>query len=457
MAQVEHPKIRKALSVLSIALGAAILLFGIQDDLIGKLSRYQWKIQFDGKKSVGKFTGQSSLGQSQLIKEHFVWSEGIGDWVIRRFGERENVDSKSGQGCVWPEDVCSGRLGELNDRIVNQLKLNQSSERVVRIHFAQDFSIRSSVFLENGCLVNRCRITFDANQADAIVFRNADVFKEPPEELRARQIWVAYLLESPPNTFDRRFERQYRGRHLFNWTASYRSNSDIVTPYSKFVPFEDQLNEHLALKSVGWPRGNLREDYVRPPIKSNKQSRVAWFVSNCDADNDRLEFALELSKHIQVDIYGKCGNLTCYKWDQSNCLKLLNREYKFYLSFENSNNAEYITEKLFRNALGYNDPDHLLLPIVMGPSRRDYELIAPPASFIHVDDFKSASELAKYLRLLDSDDALYFSYFRWKTVGKFIDTKFACRLCAMLHETIRSGRSKTYSSIRKWWLNDASG
>lgn len=37
----------------------------------------------------------------------------------------------------------------------------------------------------------------------------------------------------------------------------------------------------------------------------NKTSKVAWFVSNCSAKNKRLQYARELSKHIEVDIYGR--------------------------------------------------------------------------------------------------------------------------------------------------------
>ena len=32
----------------------------------------------------------------------------------------------------------------------------------------------------------------------------------------------------------------------------------------------------------------------------NKTKMVAWFVSNCNARNRRLEYARELAKHVQV-------------------------------------------------------------------------------------------------------------------------------------------------------------
>ena len=37
-----------------------------------------------------------------------------------------------------------------------------------------------------------------------------------------------------------------------------------------------------------------------PDAAANKTKMVAWFVSNCNARNRRLEYARELAKHVQV-------------------------------------------------------------------------------------------------------------------------------------------------------------
>ncbi|KAK2143840.1 hypothetical protein LSH36_808g00122 [Paralvinella palmiformis] len=69
----------------------------------------------------------------------------------------------------------------------------------------------------------------------------------------------------------------------------------------------------------------------------------------------------------------------------------------------------------------------------MGASKDDYKKVAPPGSFIHVDDFTSPQQLAKYLDYLISNNTAYLEYFAWKGTGTFIDTKFWCRMCSLLH------------------------
>jgi hypothetical protein len=85
----------------------------------------------------------------------------------------------------------------------------------------------------------------------------------------------------------------------------------------------------------------------------------------------------------------------------------------------------------------------------MGGRREDYERIAPKRSYVHVDDYESPKRLAEYLRRLDADDDLYNEYFRWKGTGEFIDTKFFCRLCTMLHDD--GAPAKHYPNINDWW------
>lgn len=85
---------------------------------------------------------------------------------------------------------------------------------------------------------------------------------------------------------------------------------------------------------------------------AGKTKKIAWFVSNCVAKNNRLEYARELGKYIEVDIYGACGSHSCSRANAKQCFELLAKTYKFYLAFENSNCRDYISEKFFVNGLG---------------------------------------------------------------------------------------------------------
>jgi len=87
----------------------------------------------------------------------------------------------------------------------------------------------------------------------------------------------------------------------------------------------------------------------------------------------------------------------------------------------------------------------------MGAPRADYERLAPPESFIHVDDFETPRDLADFLVQLMADKNRYNSYFRWKGSGEYIDTKYWCRLCAMLHEAHATGHHSVYQRLEAWW------
>ena len=224
-----------------------------------------------------------------------------------------------------------------------------------------------------------------------------------------------------------------------DWTATYRRDSTIVAPYGKWSPYHETMV-------------TSNEDEVN--IAEKKSKKVAWFVSNCNAKNNRLEYARNLSHYIDVDIYGRCGTKTCKKSPAGECVDMLAQDYKFYLAFENSNCGDYITEKFWLTAL-----QHTVLPVVMGARVEQYTAVAPPHSFIHVDSFSGPQDLAQYLIKLDSDDALYNEYFRWRTMGEFIDTKFFCRVCAMLHYNLimqhdHDQQLGKVNDLHEWWKYD---
>jgi len=98
-----------------------------------------------------------------------------------------------------------------------------------------------------------------------------------------------------------------------------------------------------------------------------------------------------------------------------------------------------------------------VVPVVMGARKADYAAVAPPHSFIHVEDFRSAGDLAGYLLRLNATDRLYGEYLAWREDarrgGRFVDTRFWCRLCALAHDD--GGRRSWYGDVDAWWRRPA--
>lgn len=118
-----------------------------------------------------------------------------------------------------------------------------------------------------------------------------------------------------------------------------------------------------------------------------------------------------LLKEIQslgfsLDAFGACfPENDNVKKDEKETIKFI-RKYKFYFAFENSYQCkDYITEKFYRNSLFAG-----AVPVVFGSTKSDYEAVAPPGSFIFLEDFETLRDLVTYLKYLDHNDTAYLEY-----------------------------------------------
>ncbi|NWI67122.1 FUT6 fucosyltransferase, partial [Todus mexicanus] len=260
-----------------------------------------------------------------------------------------------------------------------------------------------------------------SQEADAVIMHHRDVYKEIKELTQLPRLpsqrWIWFNLESPSHS-----PNLSAMDNLFNLTMSYRRDSDIFTPYGEL-----QLLHQPQPLSI-------------PP----KTKLVAWVVSNWKAESSRVKYYQELKKHIAVDVYGKHHE----PLPRNELLPTLS-QYKFYLAFENSQHEDYITEKLWWNALSSGT-----VPVVLGPPRENYERFLPPDSFIHVDDFDSARDLACYLRELSEDAERYQRYFQWrewlKPVAGATWALSICRACHFLQTT--EARYRVVPDLSEWFV-----
>ncbi|KAK7480095.1 hypothetical protein BaRGS_00028655 [Batillaria attramentaria] len=309
-------------------------------------------------------------------------------------------------------------------------KLSKDSERnnmgyKLILGYKFDDWLRNAFGSYAGCDVDACVLTNDTRlhtKADAVIFHICKLSDTtPPFEKTPGQVFAAYCLEPPPS-----YVSPYRSRawkDVFNWTITYRKDSDIYRPYGEVV-------------YRGTPRNR---NYTA--IVAQKSKTAVWFVSNCNAPSRRLAYVNELRKHIQVDIYGKCGPYRCSKNNNTACMKSVEPAYRFYLSFENSFCTDYVTEKLFKVY------ERNLIPVVRGGA--DYKKILPEGTYIDAADFRSPAELARHLKYLEANATAYEAILKRKDRYRpqYPHRRAVCQMCRMLHE---NNQGKTYPDFPRW-------
>ena len=105
-----------------------------------------------------------------------------------------------------------------------------------------------------------------------------------------------------PLTVTTFFSSKYNG--FFNWTYTYRRDSDFQRPYGVIEQFKDLPSE--VLDSDGSVNTSKLDQHIKKFGKAHRdliQGRdksIAWFVSHCGASSRRDQYVRELEKHIDV-------------------------------------------------------------------------------------------------------------------------------------------------------------
>ncbi|XP_046449216.1 alpha-(1,3)-fucosyltransferase C-like [Daphnia pulex] len=313
------------------------------------------------------------------------------------------------------------------------------------------FGLGHEPFIAHGCEVSDC-IVFDQpkilplEEYDAILVHVHELWKtRMPDFHRQKHQRFVFLTQESPNSMHT-IDVTKMG-NFFNWTMSYKLNSDVQLLYGRIHP------ESTAPKTLEETH-RMTEAMHLPSARNyaaNKTRLVVWMASHCATNSLRETYVKELSKYIPVDIYGRCGNLSCphsktnYVSDPK-CYEMMETKYKFYLSFENSICNDYVTEKYFEIM------NHNMIPIVYGGA--NYSQFTPHHSYINALDF-TPEKLAQYLLLLDANDNFYNEYFWWKDhyrvesgVEQMAQHAF-CDLCKKLHQD--ESVTKFYPELVSQW------
>lgn len=285
------------------------------------------------------------------------------------------------------------------------------------------------------CPYTDCSVTTERSRmmdCEAVIFQHKSLPVAPPIK-NHKQVWIFTSSESPYYT--RRPVLMPKWRHVFDWSMSYRRDSDVFLGYGLIIPRKTPLVRDYDL------------------VFSKKKGEVAWIVSNCRTQSKREKYVEELKKHIKVDIFGKCGE-ACepYRFPgNDSCHKRISRDYKFYLSFENSLCVDYTSEKLYY----IYELDFPILPVVRGAlTGKTY---IPNGTYIDTLDFKTPKDLAKILKEIGNNKSKYAKMLRAKdayTSEPYSRTyeDALCNLCQLLH---RSNPNRPPLNVSQWFLVDS--
>lgn len=290
------------------------------------------------------------------------------------------------------------------------------------------------------CPNAKCHITYDHDLfpiSDAVIFHERNMpsvsileILNRPYNRNPSQRWIYFTSETPKNSATESIPYN----NYFNWTMTYRTDSDIFLPY-------------LQYRRLG------KKDKPPPVINyaKTKHNTTAWLVGNCNF-GFRMRFVKLLEKETNVYVGGECRhhfdkNLDCTRFCDLNTLQ----GYKFFLAFENGVCRDYITEKYWKYLeLG-------LVPVVLGGANYSNPQLAVPGSYIDASEFKSVKELAGYLNYLDKNETAYNEYFKWKQKYKIwhpiegdwpFESYFLCEICKKLHQNLPP---KIYKRLSDFW------
>lgn len=222
-------------------------------------------------------------------------------------------------------------------------------------------------FFNRKCHFSNCVIVTDhdyfsdVRDYDVLIFNSWTLWNFWKPKNRTHTQKYIFMSEESPGLSpipDLMFDR------FFNLTWTYKLDSDIAL---NFVTVKSKKGEVIGPKiNMHWKsfsRMKPTNRYIKSKLQSKKKAAV-WFVSQCQSASKREKYVLKLKRELRkynltVDIYGDCGNLKC-PMSSEECHALVEKDYYFYLAFENALCEDYVTDKVLTAT------KHFAIPIVYG-------------------------------------------------------------------------------------------
>lgn len=222
-------------------------------------------------------------------------------------------------------------------------------------------------FINKKCEYQNCIVTTnktffnDIKLFDIVMFHCLDIARcGAPLERSVRQKYV-FVSDEPVHYCV--LSDDYNG--FFNLTWTFKFDSDATLKYYKV---KNRKGKVIGPKNfVQWKNITQMKPiskYVKTKLQT-KSKAAAWFVSNCWTPSHRELYVLRLRNELfkyklELDQYGICSALQCHQSNMDECYAILESDYYFYLSFENSFHEDYVTEKVLTAV------QHFSVPIVYG-------------------------------------------------------------------------------------------
>jgi len=161
-------------------------------------------------------------------------------------------------------------------------------------------------------------------------------------------------------------------------------------------------------------RENVNKLQKKSKINFNKKKKFCCIITSNESSFDRINFFKKLSEYKKIDFFGKTkftnsnNKLLPICWSKN--YKFLSK-YKFVISFENSFEKEYITEKL-PNAMLANS-----IPIYKGA--QNISEYFKTKSFVNFDNYgRSYDQMIKKIIELDNNNRKYKKFLKEPWLNK---------------------------------------